>query len=197
VTQASLLLPDGTERPLSGDTFVGRDEVNQVQLDDETVSRRHALIVTRERKWWIADTGSFNGTFLNEHRLPPGVALQLRHADRIRLGSQVVVFSCPTQLEDPDRTEPHEHLSADGEGAPLSAFQLQVVRCLCEPWLAGGSLDELPTNEEIAARLGTPGSTGTVKSALRRAYSKTGLTGRAAHTKRRELCRLARQRGWL
>ena len=40
---------------------------------------------------------------------------------------------------------------------PLSPFQRQVVEALCSGWLAGGSLDDLPTNEEIAARLGTPG----------------------------------------
>jgi DNA-binding CsgD family transcriptional regulator len=55
----------------------------------------------------------------------------------------------------------------------------------------------LPSNEEIAARLGTPGATETVKAALRRAYAKAGLTGQPAHVKRRTLCRAARQRGWI
>ena len=65
---------------------------------------------------------------------------------------------------------------------PLSPFQRQVVEALCSGWLAGGSLDDLPTNEEIAARLGTPGATETVKAALRRAYAKAGLT-RARRTR--------------
>ena len=60
---------------------------------------------------------------------------------------------------------------------PLSPFQRQVVEALCAGWLAGGSLDDLPTNDEIAARLGTPGATETVKAALRRAYAKAGLDG--------------------
>jgi pSer/pThr/pTyr-binding forkhead associated (FHA) protein len=195
VSDAALILSDGREEPLRGDAFVGRDAVNQIRIDEATVSRRHALLVPREGRWWIADAGSFNGTFLNDQRLPPGVALQLRHADRIRIGAEVLVFSSPSQLEDPDRTEPHEEMPLPT--APLSSLQLQVVKALCEPWLAGGSLEELPSNEEIAARLGTPGSAGTVKAALRRAYAKAGLTSGTPHAKRRTLCRVARQRGWV
>jgi hypothetical protein len=81
--------------------------------------------------------------------------------------------------------------------AQLSLLQLQVVRCLCKPWIEGASLDELPSNEQIAAELGTPGSAATVKAALRRAYAKAGLTEGSPHAKRRALCRVARQRGWV
>ena len=195
MTEAVLTLPDGREVALQGDAFVGRDKVNQIQIDNSTVSRRHALLAEREDKWWITDTGSYNGTFLNDRRLPPGVALQLRHADRIRVGSEVLVFFAPSQLDDPDRTDPHE--LPQSAVAQLSSLQLQVVRCLCRPWLEGASLDELPSNEQIAAQLGTPGSAATVKAALRRAYSKAGLTQGSPHAKRRALCRIARQRGWV
>jgi pSer/pThr/pTyr-binding forkhead associated (FHA) protein len=54
-----------------------------------------------------------------------------------------------------------------------------------------------PSNEQIAAQLGTPGATGTVKAALRRIYAKAGLSGMPANAKRRPLCRVARQRGWI
>lgn len=195
MTEAALILPDGRELALQGDTFVGRDKLNHIQIDSKTVSRRHALLAEREDTWWVADSGSYNGTFLNDRRLPPGIALQLRHADRIRVGSEVLVFSAPALLDDPDRTEPHE--LPQSAVAQLSSLQLQVVRCLCRPWLEGASLDELPSNEQIASQLGTPGSAATVKAALRRAYSKAGLTGGSPHAKRRALCRVARQRGWV
>ena len=65
------------------------------------------------------------------------------------------------------------------------------------PPLAGSSLETLPSNEEIAAQLGTPGATGTVKAALRRIYAKAGLSDQPAHAKRRSLCRVARQNGWI
>jgi pSer/pThr/pTyr-binding forkhead associated (FHA) protein len=194
VSGAALILGDGREHALAGEVWIGRDESNHVRLENRTVSRKHALLFRRDERWWIADAGSFNGTFLNEQRVPPGVALQLRHTDRIRVGAQVVLFSEPTQLEDPDQTEGHEQLDP---GVALSPLQVQVVRCLCQSWLEGGTLDELPSNEEIAAQLGTPGATGTVKAALRRAYAKAGLTGGSPHAKRRALCRLARQNGWI
>lgn len=194
--EAAVTLPDGSERRLERQSAVGRDDVCEVHLEGKTVSRRHALLVQRDGRWWVADTGSANGTFLNDDRVPPGVALQLHHADRIRMGAEVLVFSEPSALEDDERTDEHDEV-ARVEPAGLSPLQRQVVGCLCESWLQGESLDGLPSNEEIAARLGTPDAADTVKAALRRAYAKAGLKGEPAHTKRRALCRIARQRGWI
>src|SRR2546423_11201451 len=55
----------------------------------------------------------------------------------------------------------------------LSPLQTQVVRCLCGPWLEGASLESLPSNEQIASLLGTPGATETVKATLRRSEEHT------------------------
>ena len=192
--QATLIFPDGSERPLGDQTSVGRDADNDLVLDSPTVSRRHAIFARRHGRWYVADTGSLNGTVLNGDRIRSGVALQLRHADRLGIGSEQVVFSCPAQLRDPQRTEPLPEAPAV---SPLSDFQLQIVACLCSNWLAGGSLDELPTNRQIAARLGTPEAEEAVKSGLRRVYAKAGLTAGSSHAKRRALCRLARQQGWV
>ncbi len=194
--EAALLLPNGREVRLLEQVTIGRDDKNSLVLDHPTVSRHHATLSEREGRWYVADRGSFNGTFINDDRVPPGIALQLRHADRISIGSQVLLFSAPAQRDDPDRTQPLDERST-GLAGQLSPFQKQVVQCLCGPWLAGGSLDELPSNEEIAAKLGTPGAVGAVKAALRRAYAKAGLTEGPVYVKRRTLCRIARQRNWL
>jgi hypothetical protein len=111
----------------------------------------------------------------------PGTPLPLRHADRIGIGAETVLFSWPAQLQDPDTTEPLEEV-APADSAQLSSFQRQVVQSLCGPWLAGASLETLPSNEQIAAQLGTPGATGTVKAALRRIYAKAGLSD-SLHTR--------------
>ena len=196
VSEAALILPDGRQIALSRDLTIGRGDENTLVLDHPTVSRSHASISEREGRWYVADRGSFNGTSINGDRVPPGIALQLRHADRIALGSQVLLFSSPAQHDDPERTEPLAE-AANGLASQLSPFQRQVVQCLCGPWLAGGSLDELPSNEQIAAKLGTPGAVGAVKAALRRSYAKAGLTEGPVYAKRRALCRIARQRGWI
>jgi pSer/pThr/pTyr-binding forkhead associated (FHA) protein len=152
--------------------------------------------VEAEERWFVEDRGSFNGTFLNGIRVQPGVRLPLRHGDRIGFGGETVVFSWPAGLHDAETTKPLAQVTP-AMTRPLSPFQTQVVGCLCSAWLQGGSLDDLPSNEEIAARLGTPGATETVKAALRRAYAKAGLTEGSPYAKRRLLCRVARQRGWI
>ena len=191
---ASLIFSDGLERPLASELSAGRDPANDLVLVTKTVSREHARIVCEDGRWYVEDRGSFNGTLLNGQRVPPGTRLPLRHADRLQLGSQTMVFSQPAEADDPDRTETAQELPV---GRPLSPLQLQVVRLLAEPWLEGGTLDQLPSNEEIAAKLGTPGAAGTVKAALRRAYAKAGVSNLPAHAKRRALCRIARERGWI
>jgi hypothetical protein len=191
-----LTFPDGTEHELQGSVTIGRDTRNDLVMESSAVSREHAAVTLSEGRWYVEDRGSFNGTFLNGTRVVPGTPLPLRHADRIAIGPETLIFSWPAQHEDPDATEALEEASP-ADGAQLSSFQRQVVQCLCGPWLAGASLETLPSNEEIAAQLGTPGATGTVKAALRRIYAKAGLSDQPAHAKRRALCRVARQRGWL
>jgi len=191
-----LTFPDGTEHELADSMAIGRDPRNDLVLESSSISRDHAALTLRDGRWYVEDRGSFNGTFLNGTRVQPGTPLPLRHADRIGIGTETLIFSWPAQLEDPDTTEPLEEL-AGSNGVQLSSFQRQVVQCLCGPWLAGASLEALPSNERIAAELGTPGATGTVKAALRRIYAKAGLSDQPAHAKRRALCRVARQRGWV
>jgi pSer/pThr/pTyr-binding forkhead associated (FHA) protein len=191
-----LTLPDGKEQELSESITIGRDEKNDLTFASPSVSRDHAALSFRDGRWYIEDRGSFNGTFLNGARLQPGRPVPLRHADRIGIGPETVLFSWPAQLQDSDTTEPLEEV-LPSHSAQLSSFQRQVVQCLCGPWLAGASLESLPSNDQIAAQLGTPGATGTVKAALRRIYAKAGLSAQPAHAKRRALCRVARQRGWV
>jgi FHA domain len=191
-----LTFPDGREFELKDSVTLGRDACNDLVFESSAVSRDHAALTLRDGRWYVEDRGSFNGTFLNGMRVQPGTPLPLRHADRISIGPETLVFSWPAQREDPDTTETLEELGA-GNGAQLSSFQRQVVQCLCAPWLAGSSLEILPSNEQIAAQLGTPGATSTVKAALRRIYAKAGLSDQPAHAKRRALCRIARQRGWI
>ena len=193
---ASLILPDGSERELVPEFAIGRAEDNDLALEKPTVSRHHALVTEEGDRWFLEDRGSFNGTFLNGSRIQPGAKVPLRHGDRIGLGAESVVFSAPGSLVDPDVTTALQ-TGPPALTRPLSPFQRQVVEALCAGWLAGGSLEDLPTNEEIAARLGTPGATETVKAALRRAYAKAGLTEGSPYAKRRALCKIARQRGWI
>jgi hypothetical protein len=59
----------GERLPLRAVSAVGRDAANDVVINDEAASARHALIELTEGSWWIQDEGSTNGTVLNGSRL--------------------------------------------------------------------------------------------------------------------------------
>jgi pSer/pThr/pTyr-binding forkhead associated (FHA) protein len=194
-TDAFLVFPNGAEYPLSDDIHVGRDPGNELVLPTKSISREHAQITAINGRWFVEDRGSYNGTRVNGERIRPGTPLRLRDGDRVTIGPLTVVFRSPSLAADEENTESLE----DEVGPlvrPLSPLQQRIVGLLCGRWFEQGERGPLPSNEEIAAALGTPGATDTVKAALRRAYRKAGISALPAHEKRRMLCRVARERGW-
>ena len=160
-------------------------------LDTKSVSRDHARLTEVNGRWFVEDRGSYNGTRVNGERIRPGAPLRLRDADRVTIGPLTIVFGSPADATDADATESLAE-PVDALERSLSPLQRRVVGLLCAEWLDHGERGAMRTNDEIAAALGTPGATDTVKAALRRAYAKAGLTGLPAHEKRRQLCRIAR-----
>jgi pSer/pThr/pTyr-binding forkhead associated (FHA) protein len=88
-----LELEDGDERVLlplrSGTTRVGRGFAVDVQLDDQSVSRRHAIIHERTAGTRILDDRSANGTFVNGRRI---LEAQLHDGDVVVLGRVVLTY---------------------------------------------------------------------------------------------------------
>jgi hypothetical protein len=73
----------------SEETTVGRSPDCDVFLDDVTVSRRHALVVLRDGRFFIEDRGSLNGTFLNRRRIESG---PLEDGDELQIGKYRLTF---------------------------------------------------------------------------------------------------------
>ena len=69
---------------------IGRDPGSDVWLDVAGVSRRHARLVVHQRRTTVEDLGSKNGTLLGGD--PVTTPVELRDADRIGLGTAVLVF---------------------------------------------------------------------------------------------------------
>src|SRR5919204_547507 len=105
-----LTLPDGSEHELKESVTIGRDPKNDLVLESAAVSRDHAAVTFGGGRWYVEDRGSSNGTFLNGTRVHPGAPLPLRHADRIIVGTETLLFSWPAQLEDQDTTKALEEM---------------------------------------------------------------------------------------
>lgn len=74
----------GTRYSLEGDRVsVGRVPDNDIQLDDFTVSRQHAVFVQQGGAWLVRDLGSLNGTYVNNRRVDESV---VEHGDALQIG---------------------------------------------------------------------------------------------------------------
>jgi hypothetical protein len=71
--------------------YIGREAGCEFIIQDETVSSRHARISRRNNQWWLEDTHSKNGTFLNGAQLSS--ATVLADQDEIRCGQVVLKVS--------------------------------------------------------------------------------------------------------
>jgi pSer/pThr/pTyr-binding forkhead associated (FHA) protein len=70
--------------------IIGRGEEADVDLDDQGVSRKHAVIEVQSREQaYISDLASQNGTWLNGMRIK---MTRLIHGDKLRLGNTVLKF---------------------------------------------------------------------------------------------------------
>ncbi|CAN5735832.1 hypothetical protein BH20ACI4_BH20ACI4_06320 [soil metagenome] len=79
---------------------VGRNKQNDLTIDDNSVSKIHAaLVLNKDNQFQIADTGSTNGTFINDQRIAYGKAMTISGADKVKFGTVEVSFKLPVQQE--------------------------------------------------------------------------------------------------
>jgi predicted component of type VI protein secretion system len=71
---------------LKPDTTLGADPANDVVLDDNLVSGRHARLRWDGAGWWLEDLGSTNGTFVNGERIVAGAARPVPLGARLQFG---------------------------------------------------------------------------------------------------------------
>ena len=95
------LIPKGEEQKpgylLSKEViYLGRDVKNDILLNDDSVSRRHAQIVRQPEGFVLRDLGSKNGTFINNLRIEEQL---LKHDDILTFGNLYFIFSLPAVPE--------------------------------------------------------------------------------------------------
>jgi pSer/pThr/pTyr-binding forkhead associated (FHA) protein len=74
--------------------IIGRDSGNDIQIDNEAVSREHAKIISGPNYYLIEDLNSTNGTFVNGKKINKKF---LQEVDEISIGKH----SLQVVLEDP------------------------------------------------------------------------------------------------
>ena len=72
-------------------TSVGRSSSNDIVFDDPLVSSHHAQIYYEERRFWIEDVGSTNGTAVNGETIREKT--ELKDGYLIKIGGILVKFS--------------------------------------------------------------------------------------------------------
>ena len=78
-----------TFRPAAERTMIGRSPDCDVFLDDVTVSREHAVLVRRSGAWFLDDSGSLNGTYVNRRRIE---SHKLEEGDELQIGKYKLTY---------------------------------------------------------------------------------------------------------
>jgi pSer/pThr/pTyr-binding forkhead associated (FHA) protein len=70
--------------------FIGRSSLNDIQINDINISRRHLKIFKIGESFSIEDLGSANGTLLNGEMITPGKSYEVTERDTIVIGNTVI-----------------------------------------------------------------------------------------------------------
>ncbi len=192
VDGARLELWRGTEFagafPLAdAETTLGRAASNRVCIDDDKVSRLHAIVSRAgDAGWRITDLDSTNGTFVNDQRVRSD--RPLRDRDRIRVGDTELVF-CAPEVEPARRTV----VAAVRTPPDVTRRERDVLTTLCRP-LFGPDRFQMPaTTRQIAEALVV--SESAVRHHLDRLYDKFEIYDDDPDERRRLLAIEAVRRG--
>ena len=93
---------------------IGRDESNDVVLQDDRISRLHARLTWTEGEWALTDLGGLNGTWLEEQRLIVGRAAPLPIGAAFRVGPFLLRLEMVNLAEEPAES------TKSIEGGPLT-----------------------------------------------------------------------------
>jgi diguanylate cyclase (GGDEF)-like protein len=103
----------GRKHDLDKKTFtIGRSSRCDIRVDQDSVSRAHAKVLTVEAQVTIEDQGSTNGTFVNDE-VAIGV-VRLRNNDLIKIGRTVFKFIASNNIEAAYHDEIYRLTTVDG-----------------------------------------------------------------------------------
>jgi transcriptional regulator with PAS, ATPase and Fis domain len=200
-----LLTVGGLDRPgdrvrmvrLEGEIMIGRgrgDTPSSWHVDDETISRRHAVIAREGRTVMVTDLGSRNGTWVGRSLLR-GERAPLKNGTLLVLGGQMAVFRRMTEDQiaavESEQEHPFGPVPTASPAMAMALRRMRVVGGNNHPLLLAG---ETGTGKEVYARAlhrmsGRPGPFVAVNCAsLSRDLFESHLFGykRGSHSQARE-----------
>ena len=141
---------------------VGRASQNDMVLEDQLVSRLHAIFMRRGDVVLVEDLGSHNGTYVNNERVHQ--IRQLHHGDTITIGNSRAMFEDSSMI-----TEETTMISEPTAFAAqtFTQRQLQVLRLLAR----GLSNKQIAENLFVSER--------TVKAYLSAVFEKLQVSNRS------------------
>jgi len=116
----------------AAEVVVGRGSDCDIQIDRDSVSRRHARFYRVDEQWFVEDLGSTNGSYIND---APVQRSALRDADFVKIGSAIFKFLSGTGIENSYHEEIYRMTIIDGlTGAHNKRFFLEflereIARC--------------------------------------------------------------------
>ena len=99
---------------------IGRAEGNDIRYKNNFVSSKHAVLLHQEQNWYIRDTDSANGVFVNQKRVQEG---QLFLGDVVYImGMKIVIGTDFIAVNNPDHS-----VSVSGQLSLYTKQEIQVV----------------------------------------------------------------------
>lgn len=133
MSDAYILLASGKRFELTKDTnSVGRVPENDIQIDDQSISRNHATLKREGDDWYVEDLGAKNKTFVNEKPIEPNKPVQLKDGTTLHFGYVAVKFhvkkaaqsgneTLAVDLNNPDIAAMFKEASQKSEPRPAAA----------------------------------------------------------------------------
>lgn len=91
--------------------IIGRHREAEIWINDESVSRKHAEVVSKDGRIFLHDLGSKNGTYRNGQKI---FEIELRDGDLIRTGEATFKYLGPNNVEQFYLDEMSERAKRDG-----------------------------------------------------------------------------------
>lgn len=126
---------------------IGRTKENDIAIDHQSISKYHAAIVLNsDRKIVVADTGSTNGTFIGDERIPYGKAIEIISGKRMAFGSVAVTIDVAAEQPalEATKVEPKKLEEAKAEVYSVGEFQFAKKK---SEVIAPAAQPELPKTE--------------------------------------------------